>query len=64
MALLVGVPEGSLPEFGIAIVAFLDSEGETRVGAKPFGDMGIYQLVGMMDYVKFLLLANDYNSDD
>lgn len=59
-AAIVKVPEGAVPEYGIVVVSYLDSEGEPKFGIQTCGDGNYTSIVGLMQMAGHYLfhLAN------
>lgn len=55
-ARLVDVPDGSVVEFGITVVSYLDEEGESMFGFKVHGDPAYSTVVGLLHMVAFELI--------
>lgn len=55
-ALDVELPEGAVPQHGIAIAAWFNGEGETRYGVTMEGEASLSGILGLLEIVKARLL--------
>lgn len=58
-SVLVQVPEGCLPEFGITIVSYVDETGESMFGYATHGDGSRSSLIGLMEMVGHDIMHDD-----
>lgn len=62
-AALVDMPEGSIPEFGITIISFIDTEGDASIGFLAHGDVNLSSLIGLMAMVSHDMI-HEADEDD
>lgn len=56
LASLVELPENCVPEWGFAVIGFLDEEGEPRFETSMYGEQRATTLMGVLELLKHELV--------
>ncbi len=64
LAKLMGVDEGSIPEWGFAVVGVLDDTGQQRLETVTYGEPSVGTLVGVLEIIKQEIVMGVLLDDD
>lgn len=64
IAKLVGLSEEAFPEWGLAIVGYMDPDGETRFESMAYGEPTVVGVLGVLEMIKRELLDFAYEDTD
>ena len=66
LAEVTEVPEGAIPEWGLAVTGYIDQDGESRYETTAYGRPTIGTLIGVLEMIKheMMVMAIYDNADD
>jgi len=69
LAEVTEVPEGAIPDWGIAVMGFIDGDGESRYETTSYGRPTLGLLIGVLEMMKhqmmvYAMIENEREEDD